>query len=215
MAYVKLEDRYGRIVKVPVFNESEDGSGVWHVPVCDSNGYLKINLDISTLLENPPTEDEDEKAPTSEWAYDHAADYEKHNKVILKTADQTVTNSETHVNDTHLLLAIGANEVWLICFYLLTNSGTTPDIEYQIVCPSGATGEVTAHRRNEVPSPFNISANIASTGIASDMFADLLFVIVKNGTTAGNVQLTWAQNVQDNSDTKVLENSCLIATQLV
>lgn len=73
MAYIKLEDDKGRIVRVPVFNESEDGSGDWHVPVCDSNGFLKINLDISTLLENPPTEDEADKAPTSEWAFDHAA----------------------------------------------------------------------------------------------------------------------------------------------
>ena len=78
MAYIKLEDENGRIVRVPVFNESEDGTGTWHVAVCDSNGYLKINLDISTLLENPPTEDGSGKAPTSEWAFDHKANASAH-----------------------------------------------------------------------------------------------------------------------------------------
>jgi hypothetical protein len=33
---------------------------------------------LAALLENPPTEDEDEKAPTSEWAFDHAADASAH-----------------------------------------------------------------------------------------------------------------------------------------
>ena len=44
MAYVKLEDEKGRITHVPVLNESEDGSGTWHVPVCDTSGYLKVSL---------------------------------------------------------------------------------------------------------------------------------------------------------------------------
>ncbi len=42
MAYTKTEDNYGRQVKVLVANESEDGSGTWHVVVVDSNGYVKI-----------------------------------------------------------------------------------------------------------------------------------------------------------------------------
>ncbi|KKL90377.1 hypothetical protein LCGC14_1905360, partial [marine sediment metagenome] len=50
MAYVKLEDNYGRIIHVPVFNESEDGSGTWHVPVCDTSGYLKVAM--QSVLDN-------------------------------------------------------------------------------------------------------------------------------------------------------------------
>ena len=44
MAYILTEDEFGRQIRVPVFNESEDGSGTWHVPVCDSSGYLKVAL---------------------------------------------------------------------------------------------------------------------------------------------------------------------------
>lgn len=38
----------------------------------------KLIINPSGFLENPPTEDEDTKAPTSEWAYDHAADASAH-----------------------------------------------------------------------------------------------------------------------------------------
>lgn len=44
MAYIKTEDGQGRQISVPVFNESEDGSGTWHAPVCDSSGYLKVAM---------------------------------------------------------------------------------------------------------------------------------------------------------------------------
>lgn len=47
------------------------------IPVkCDSQGRLIV--DPSLLFENPPTEDETKKAPTSEWAYDHAANANAH-----------------------------------------------------------------------------------------------------------------------------------------
>lgn len=54
----------------------DDTNEVWVRLVCDSNGYLKI--DKSELFENPPTEDEDKKGPSSEWAFDHAADEDAH-----------------------------------------------------------------------------------------------------------------------------------------
>ena len=42
MAYTELEDDKGRQVQLLVANESEDGSGTWHILVTDSNGYIKI-----------------------------------------------------------------------------------------------------------------------------------------------------------------------------
>lgn len=44
MAYTETEDDMGRQVKPLVANESEDGSGTWHVPVCDTSGYLKVAM---------------------------------------------------------------------------------------------------------------------------------------------------------------------------
>ena len=42
----------------------------------------------------------------------HAALFGLHTKITYKTADQTVNNSAVLQNDDHLLLAVGANEVW-------------------------------------------------------------------------------------------------------
>jgi len=44
MAYTDLFDGNGRPVRVLVGNESEDGSGTWHVIVTDSSGYPKVKL---------------------------------------------------------------------------------------------------------------------------------------------------------------------------
>lgn len=46
--------------------------------------------------------------------------------LVRKTADQTVNNSTTLVNDNHLSLAVGANEVWAIflCLRISQTSGT-------------------------------------------------------------------------------------------
>lgn len=42
MAYVELFDNKGRPVRVLVLNEAEDGSGIWHVPLVNSEGILKV-----------------------------------------------------------------------------------------------------------------------------------------------------------------------------
>lgn len=41
----------------------------WVKIICDAAG--KLMIDPTLILENPPTEDESKKAPSSEWAYDH------------------------------------------------------------------------------------------------------------------------------------------------
>ncbi len=54
----------------------DSGSSSWVKIECDASGKLKI--DPTLILENPPTEDEALKAPTSEWAFDHDADASAH-----------------------------------------------------------------------------------------------------------------------------------------
>lgn len=54
----------------------DETNGVWVRCVVTEDGKLIINP--TGFLENPPTEDEDKKAPTSEWAFDHAANVAAH-----------------------------------------------------------------------------------------------------------------------------------------
>src|SRR4030042_1672706 len=55
----------------------------------------------------------------------HIVDFTLHEKIVRKTADETVNNSIALQNDDHLLFAIGANEVWDVTLMLLV---TTPSV---------------------------------------------------------------------------------------
>lgn len=142
----------------------------------------------------------------------HEADFELHKKVVRKTADQTVNNSTTLVNDDELLFAVAANEVWVFRVYLLVATGGTPDIDFSFSCPSGAT--VRWCLGSDSVREFAAGTEMYWAGALTKGFGELLGIVI-NGSTAGNLQLQWTQNVANVSDTKVLTDSCIIATQVV
>ena len=145
------------------------------------------------------------------------APYTKAPTIVRKTADQIVNNSATFVNDTRLLLAMAANEVWVIDLILYYVSGSaTPDIRVQATIPSGvaswiawgldAADAIYVYTR-DVP-------NYPTFGTSTILrLARVTFTVV-NGATAGNFQIQWCQNTATAEDTKVLTNSCLIAHKL-
>ena len=132
-------------------------------------------------------------------------------EIVLKTADQTVNDSIVKVNDTHLKLAVGFNQVWIARLILLLNSTTVADWEAVFVVPAGTTGywklgtEVNSGRTLVTAVP------VSTTGVIAQTIFELL---IMTGGTAGDVQLTWAQKVAEATDTKVLENSCILAWQI-
>jgi len=52
--------------------DATPGAEGWRKILVNAEG--KLIIDPSEIFENPPTEDEAGKAPTSEWAFDHDAD---------------------------------------------------------------------------------------------------------------------------------------------
>ena len=42
MAYTNTEDTNGRQVQPIVLNESEDGTGTWHIITCDTTGAVIV-----------------------------------------------------------------------------------------------------------------------------------------------------------------------------
>jgi hypothetical protein len=141
-----------------------------------------------------------------------------------KTADQIVNNSTTLVNDTHLFVPTLANEVWLIDAWLLYDSGTTPDIKFAWTVPAGATFSWGASSSDSGAANWaNIGSPVALATTGSMAFSCLgagtiqgaaLTGIAVIGGTAGNVQLQWAQNTLNASDTKVRLNSALVGGRL-
>ena len=149
--------------------------------------------------------------------------------VVRKTADETVNNSITLQNDDHLFFALGANEAWLVQLFIMGITPTrSPDLKIGFSVPTGcsmtwaicASGYSTASYSwgyaSAVGYPYIYNeTGTAIVGFEANTKAGFYFIaIVKNGATAGNLNLQWAQNTATVEDTKVLANSCLIAHKI-
>lgn len=142
----------------------------------------------------------------------HAADYGLHRQLVVKSANQIVNNSNTLVSDDDLLIAIAANEALYVQIVIRGLTNTSADWRFKVTGPSGATGGCVLIGR-----PGTLYATLGD-GMSGNGYGQeeciVIHVIVLNSTTAGNIQLQWAQNVPDASDTTVYANSCLIKAAL-
>lgn len=143
--------------------------------------------------------------------------------VVRKSANEVVNGSSTLQNDDHLLLALGVSEVWAFEFVIFHDSGTTPDIKMAITVPAGATlawgslyalatGGSSFTGTTETVS--GTSRDFATAGVGVTRIVTLTGYVA-NGANAGNLQLQWAQNTSNGTDTTVHANSILKAWQLV
>lgn len=139
---------------------------------------------------------------------------------IRKTANEIVNNSTTLQDDDHLFFSVGANEVWMFLAHLGYNpSNTAVDLKYTFAGPAGATGFFSdytlqgtstdgAHARKALGAEKVIN----SLTTAADAFA--VWGVIKNGATAGTLNLRWAQNGAGAVDTTLLADSWLLAQKV-
>ena len=137
-------------------------------------------------------------------------------KIVRKTSDQTVNNSNVYVDDSEMKMAVGANEIWLVEMYLKIQTTAVADFKCQLTCPVG--GVVNA--RQSFPTYALQDYVGATTQITLTTAADLtnaggmILCIYVGGANPGTLQLQWAQSVADAHDTKVLTNSVLVAHRI-
>ena len=138
---------------------------------------------------------------------------------VTKPTDQTVNNSTTLVNDNSLLFSVGTNQTWTFQMYLsLTEANSTPQFKISITAPSGAS---CAFGIGSYDIPVSVESNTCggtaafTGGISATATGDVMVVTgeVQTGATAGNVQLQWAQDVANASNTTVKAGSYLNAQQ--
>lgn len=148
----------------------------------------------------------------------HAANYGLHTKLVRKAADQTVNNSETLVNDAELKFAVAANEVWQFVLMTIVDTSEAADWKFTFSVPSGGHlyGWMNVMGSDEsaysVPWVEGYVYDIMGGG-ENKMYAMVRGIVV-NGSTAGNLQLRWAQFAAEESDTIVRKNSCILAWKL-
>jgi hypothetical protein len=133
-------------------------------------------------------------------------------KRVYKSADETVNNSGVMQNDDHLLFSIGANEVWAYEMLLLLNSGETPDFKFDFTYPSGTVIRYVTQTSTTSVVEGNATFTISGT-TGNDRYVNSRGVITAS-STAGTINLRWAQFSADPTDTKVLAGSHIIAHRL-
>jgi hypothetical protein len=116
-----------------------------------------------------------------------------------------------------MAIAIGASETWEFEALLLVTAATsTPDFKFAFTVPTGATirweatlVDGTTATPSGLITASGTSVALTVTGNNSD------YVVVKgiviNSTTAGNLQLQWAQNSSNTTATKLQTGSFMKA----
>jgi hypothetical protein len=143
-----------------------------------------------------------------------------------KTADESVASSTTLQDDDALIFPIGADEIWIMDAYLVTDGVVGGDIKVHVNGPSGVAGifsvvgpGTTATTSEDATVNNQLSVVGGGTGLSAGTLgvgvSALVEVhaVIRNGATAGNVVIQWAQNSSDGTATRVLIDSYLKAVK--
>lgn len=131
-----------------------------------------------------------------------------------KTADETVNNSATLQNDDHLFVTVTANVVYLLTGRLAFNGNATADVKIGWTFPSGLTMRYTGTGFSAAGTFINPALIQTDTpgfgaGALSGTTDDAVVLngLVIVGGTGGTLQMQWAQNTANASNTIMRANS--------
>jgi hypothetical protein len=135
----------------------------------------------------------------------------------VKQVSETVNGSNALQDDDELTFAIGPGEEWSYRFVVHGNSGTTPDFQFAVSAPAGATCVVGYSDPEGAASVGNLGCGTTTGTIAGNGVTDVYEIVgtVKNSSTAGNVTLRWAQFTSNASNTIVYAGSYLQAIRSI
>jgi hypothetical protein len=123
----------------------------------------------------------------------------------FKTADQSYTTQTALQSDTDLSYSIAENEIWAVRFMLDVGAAlATPGLKLSVSVPSGAVVNVVAGMIPDTVTAANVTLKRSAVASATLTFAAAglvgvgdsiveMMAYVKNGATAGTVQLQFCQ----------------------
>jgi len=140
---------------------------------------------------------------------------------VIKGSDESVTSSATLQNDDALFLAVAANTSWLFDCYLDYQGGTlgSSDIKWTWAAPSGATlvyglSQLDTSGNNEASVSYAGSATVTAGTNGASLRSARMYGSLIVGSTAGTLQLKWAQNTSSGTATTVHAQSYLTLWQI-
>lgn len=129
---------------------------------------------------------------------------------VIKAADQSVTSSTTLVNDTALVLPVLANASYIWSCFLDYEGGaaSSSDLIWEWAVPAGAVMRYCATFINNSGNlaqgvEINTATTIAQSNGAGNLRAVIMQGSLVMSTTAGSMQLQWAQHVSSATATIV------------
>jgi hypothetical protein len=142
-----------------------------------------------------------------------------------KSADESVTSSNTLQDDDHLTVAVVANAVYEIEGFLIYDGSTTGDIKIAWTVPSGATLTWSAPGPPSSASGNTSSVKLAKENTSGDFYGAIgtgagnslvlaIRGILRTSSTAGSLTLQWAQNTADATATTVYTDSYIKASRV-
>jgi hypothetical protein len=129
---------------------------------------------------------------------------------IRKTANESVISSTTYQNDNELVASGVASAIYVGRLQLLVNSDAAADIKARLTLPSGAVATSWGLYKNAVATvvaDMAVGAGVATSGSDEPLLYMGLLVM---STTAGDVQVQWAQNASTAINTTVSAGSFLM-----
>lgn len=133
---------------------------------------------------------------------------QKQIQLVEKTVDETVNNSAVLQNDDTLVTTAEPSSKYDFRLWMVINSGTTPDFKMAWTAPSGSTLSWSVQEGNTVivaavlQGPFNLASVVPINGAGSDQMI-IVEGLLTTGVIGGPLQLQWAQNTANASNTSV------------
>jgi hypothetical protein len=140
--------------------------------------------------------------------------------IRVKAADETVTSNASPQDDDHLVAAVDANSTYLIMAYLVwTSTSATPDFRIDFTVPSGAnipqrsffaqpTGNTSTTGTIDTGTTQSADGDDTRASVNGRMAGWLVGTLVV-GSTAGDLQLRWAQGTSDSAGVTLKQYSWL------
>jgi len=131
--------------------------------------------------------------------------------IIIKKSDEIVNNSVTLQDDDELFLAVAKNTTYFVILTLFLDSTAVANFKYNMSIPAGATSlRTNANIESGLATATNnwVGDDVILTNGNDQVF--VVFGTIKVGATGGKIQLRWAQNTAEVSNSELLQGSSML-----
>ncbi len=135
-------------------------------------------------------------------------------RLVVSQSDQVVNNTTTLIDHDELFMDLRINTTYAFYITLIYDSGTTPDIKMGWTVPSGTSMAWQGLGfGNGQTALFETGIEVPNGGGAGAPMVISDGGRIITGSTAGFLQMQFAQNVANVSDTKVLQGTVLVVME--